>query len=74
MRQPPFAKAWAAQWKAADTALERVHAQALATLTEADALSASETLLQLVSLVTLPKSRRESSGFVEQQRLFARAR
>jgi hypothetical protein len=64
-----FARAWAAQWEAADSALELVRRRELAAMTVAEGLAASEALLELAAPTGLPKSRLEGSGLVEQQRL-----
>ncbi len=74
MANPPFASAWAAQWKAADLALAEVRQRELSTLTDAEGLAASEALLHLADPKTMPKTRRRNSGLVEQQRLFTSAR
>jgi hypothetical protein len=70
--QPPFARAWLAQWSAASSALERVHDDELRALTDAEALRRIDALLSLPSPWVDP-ARRSSSGLVEQQRLFERA-
>jgi hypothetical protein len=60
-----------AQWQQAGPALARVHRDELRQLTDAQALTAAEELLDLVRLLPPPTG---VSGLVEQQRLFARAR
>jgi len=60
-----------AQWQQAGPALARVHRDELRQLTNAQALTAAEELLDLVRLLPPPTG---VSGLVEQQRLFARAR
>jgi hypothetical protein len=60
-----------AQWRQAGPALARVHRDELRQLTDAQALTAAEELLDLVRLLPPPTG---ISGLVEQQRLFARAR
>ncbi len=62
------------QWKAAGPALEELRRRELFGLTDAEALSASETLLSMAAAGRLPAHRRESSGLVEQQALFHRTR
>lgn len=62
-----------AQWQAAAPALAAVRREEVAALSDAQALEATLDLLAaLDALPPLPP--RPSSGLVEQQRLFARAR
>jgi hypothetical protein len=62
-----------AQWAAAGPALDEVRRQEVAALTARDALRATIALLEAVD--RLPRiSPRPTSGLVEQQRLFMRAR
>ncbi len=71
---PPFAAAWAAQRAHAARALTEVATAELAALSDERALELSEALLDATPTDDLPPTRTTSSGFVEQQRLFARAR
>jgi len=59
------------QWRRAEPALAEVRRQELRRLTDQEALAAAEALLDLER--HLPP-RREGSGLVEQQRIFARGR
>jgi hypothetical protein len=70
--QPPFAHQWLEQWKSAATELAIVHQKELRSLSDADALLASDALLSLPG--TVSAERWASSGLTEQQRLFARLR
>lgn len=65
------AAAVVAQWQRAAPALAGVRRDELRRLTDAEALAAAEELLDLVRLLPPPTG---TSGLVEQQRLFARAR
>lgn len=58
------------QWRDAGAALAAVRRREVAALTDAQALAATLDLLEMAD--ALPP--RTSSGLVEQQRLFARAR
>lgn len=60
-----------ARWRTAGSALARVHREELRRLTDAEGLTAAEELLSLVGLLPTATG---TSGLVEQQRLFARAR
>ncbi len=68
---PPTAaeRQWGRQWALAATALAAVRARELRTLTDEDALAATEQLLALVNPAELPATRRTGSGLVELQRL-----
>ena len=61
---------WVRQWKEAGAALAALRRQELLRLSDERALAASETLLSLVTAVTLSHRRRDWSGLVEQQALF----
>jgi hypothetical protein len=67
----PFARAWYEQTARAAGALARVHDDELRALSDEEALRRSEGLL---SMVTVATGGRRTSGLVEQQALFARAR
>jgi hypothetical protein len=70
---PEIQKQWVATWRAAGVALAGVRAEELRSMTPAQALQASESLLALAS-PPLDLPRWKSSGLVEQQRLFGRLR
>ncbi|HEY4178495.1 MAG TPA: hypothetical protein VGM90_16725 [Kofleriaceae bacterium] len=72
--QPDFAQAWFRQREAGARAVSIVEARELHALSEEEALAASEALLAAVDLRVASADRLSASGFVEQQRLFARAR
>ncbi len=59
------------QWKRASAELDRLHASELQAMTDAEALTIADAILDLADLAP-PKE--GGSGLVEQQRLFARAR
>lgn len=63
---------WMSQWRCAAGALERQRNDELRSLSERDALAASEALLSLFSLIKLNPDRITSSGLVQQQELFHR--
>jgi hypothetical protein len=74
MDLPPFARSWLQQRELGASALQAIEDAELRRLDPATALAQTEMLLSAVRLADLPEERRISSGFVEQQRLFARAR
>jgi len=74
MDLPSFARSWLRQRELGVAALQVVEDAQLRQLDPAMALAQTEMLLSAVRLDDLPEERRISSGFVEQQRLFARAR
>ncbi len=74
MSQPPHAKAWLRQREAGAVVVAKLEAQALRELSMATALAQSEALLLATPFDAIDPARRSSSGLVEQQRLFARAR
>jgi len=63
-------RAWVRQWKEDGAALAALRRQELLRLSDERALAASETLLSLVTTVTLSHRRRDWSGLIEQQALF----
>ena len=65
-------QAWMMQWRRAAVALEEQRKRELQTLTDQDALAASDALLSLALAVPLDPRRRTSSGLVRQQALFHR--
>lgn len=74
MALPPFARSWLLQRELGATALQAIEDADLRRLAPETARAQTEMLLSAVQLDDLPEERRTSSGFVEQQRLFARAR
>jgi hypothetical protein len=71
---PEEQREWVAQWKRAAVALNAVKREELQNLTEEEARKASSMLLGMVSFPRPPGPREETSGLVEQQRWFAKAR
>jgi hypothetical protein len=71
---PSFAAEWLRQHQAGNAAVAEVEARELEALDADEALRQSNALLSAVPLDAMPEERRVSSGFVEQQRLFLRAR
>jgi len=74
VEQPPFAKAWLRQRDAGDVAVASVEAAELRALSPAKALEWADALLSAAPIADASRARRDSSGLVEQQRLFARGR
>jgi len=72
--QPAFARAWLHQRATAASAVAEVERAELRRLTDAEALRLADALLGAVPIAEVEQARRTSSGFVEQQRLFSRAR
>jgi hypothetical protein len=68
------AQAWLRQWREATVAVAQVEARELRELDEATALAMSEAVLSAAPREEMTAERRHTSGFVEQQRLFARQR
>jgi len=60
---------WLAQWRRAATALEDQERRELESLTDEDALKASDALLALSSTASLEPGRTETSGLIELQSL-----
>ena len=71
---PPFAAQWLRQRRQAAIALAAVHDEELQNLDDERALAQSCALLEAVSVTAISETRRTTSGFVEQQRRFARLR
>lgn len=69
--KPDVTTAVVAQWRSAASAMAEIRQENLRQLTDEDAVEAAEELLDLVRF--LPP-RQDTSGLVEQQRIFARAR
>ena len=63
---------WVAQWRIAATELPKQKARELRALTEKQAIDDANMLLDLKADAWSPPGRKLSSGFVDQQRLFAR--
>jgi hypothetical protein len=74
MSLPAHARAWLEQRDAGAIAVAAVEEGELRNLGEDEALAQSEALLMATPLEALSEERRSTSGLVEQQRLFARAR
>ena len=74
MALPAHARAWLRQRDLGAVALAAIEADELRQLDVAAALAQSEALLAATPLDAVSEERRSTSGFVEQQRLFARAR
>jgi hypothetical protein len=72
--QPSYAAAWLRQRLAGAAAVAEVERRELRALTDAEALAMSEALLSAAPIESMTKDRQATSGFVEQQRLFAKAR
>ena len=71
---PEEQRAWVAQWKKAAVALDIVKREELQKLTEEEAIEASNMLLGMVTFPRPPGPGDKTSGLVEQQRWFAKAR
>jgi hypothetical protein len=71
---PAFAKDWLRQRERGAAAVARVEEQELRDLDDAEALRQADALLSAAPLGLMTADRKTTSGFVEQQRLFARAR
>lgn len=72
--KPEFSKAWLAQRRAGDAAVARVNEEELAAMTDEVALAQIDALLSLGAASPQDPERATFSGFVIQQRLFAKAR
>jgi hypothetical protein len=71
---PAFAAAWLRQRMAGAAAVAAVEVAELAALDAATALAAADALLAAAPIAAMSAARVSTSGFVEQQRLFSRAR
>jgi hypothetical protein len=71
---PPYAMAWLRQRDSGAAAVAAIEAAELRQLDTAGALRLADALLSATPVTLIKPSRRETSGLVEQQRLFARAR
>ena len=74
MALPAHARAWLRQRESGAVALTAIEDAELRHLDDAAALAQSEALLAATPLNDVAAERRSTSGFVEQQRIFARAR
>ncbi len=71
---PEEQRAWMAQWRSAEKALLEVKREELRALTEEEARAATEELLGSIPFPLPPELERKTSGLVEQQRWFSKAR
>jgi hypothetical protein len=71
---PAYARAWLAQRDAGHLAVAAIEAAELRALGAEEALRLSDALLAATPTHAMSEARRATSGFVEQQRLFGRAR
>ena len=74
MALPPHAREWLGQRRSGIRALEELEDRELRELDAATALRYSEALLAAAPIAVMSESRQSTSGFVEQQRIFLRAR
>jgi hypothetical protein len=65
-------RAWMEQWRGAGRALAELRRAELSTMSDAEALEATENLLSLAATIPLSVDRRRWSGLVEQQALLHR--
>ena len=72
--QPTFAKAWLRQREAGYRQIVEIERAELRRLDPVRALQLSDALLAIAPPCEVTEPRRATSGFVEQQRLFGRAR
>ncbi|HEY1811581.1 MAG TPA: hypothetical protein VGG74_04450 [Kofleriaceae bacterium] len=72
--QPGFARTWLEQRRAGEPRLAELAREDLRALDDATALARSDALLAAVPQGAIAAERRSTSGFVEQQRRFARGR
>jgi len=71
---PVFAAAWLRQREQGAGAVARVEEHELRSLDDAEALRLADALLSAAPIEQMTVDRKATSGFVEQQRLFMRAR
>jgi len=71
---PEEQKKWMAQWRSAEVALLEVKREELRALSDEEAQAACDLLLANADEFYVPPQMRTSSGLVEQQRIFMRAR
>lgn len=63
-------RVWMEQWRSAARALEDQRKEELRTMSDAEALAASDALLSLALIVPLNPDRLGDSGLVRQQEIF----
>ncbi len=74
-REKELTKRWIETWRVAGPLLEKIRDEELAAMTEEQARTASDAVLSMTDYEHwIAPERRESSGLIEQQRLFARLR
>jgi hypothetical protein len=71
---PEEQKKWMAQWRSAEVALLEVKREELRALSDEEAQAACDLLLANADEFYVPPQMKTSSGLVEQQRIFMRAR
>jgi uncharacterized protein YcbX len=71
---PEEQKRWMAQWREAEVALLEVKREELRALSDEEALAVCDILLAEADEFYIPPRAKTSSGLVEQQRIFMRAR
>jgi hypothetical protein len=71
---PEDQRRWMDAWRLAAVALEEVKREELQAMTEEEACAASDMLLSMGPFPESGRARSETSGLVEQQRIFMRAR
>ena len=71
---PPYARAWMRQRDEGAARLAAIEAAELRQLDAAGALEQADALLAATPIDAIAPSRRTTSGLIEQQRLFSRAR
>ncbi len=72
--QPAFAREWLRQREAGDRLVAALERDELRRLDPVEGLRLADMLLAATPLDAVAAARRTSSGFVEQQRLFHRAK
>ena len=71
---PPYARAWMHQRDAGAAAIAAIEVAELRQLDAVRALEQADALLAATPVDAIAPARRATSGLIEQQRLFARAR
>ncbi|MBA3961629.1 MAG: hypothetical protein H0X40_06980 [Chthoniobacterales bacterium] len=71
---PEEQRQWMAQWRLAEKGLLEIKREELRALTDADVLANCDLLLAEADKFYIPLKMKISSGLVEQQRIFMRAR
>lgn len=72
--RPTFAALWLEQRRLGAIAVQRVEDDELRRITDDEARAQTEALLSAAPIALMSADRRDRSGFVEQQRVFARSR